>query len=66
VQRLLGVPPLPLGLQNPTSQRSLVMSPEQQLTSRLDPRSPKELADLIATDIKRWSDVIEKAGIERI
>ena len=28
--------------------------------------SPKELADLIATDIKRWSDVIEKAGIERI
>jgi hypothetical protein len=42
------------------------MSPEQQLTSRLDPRSPKELADLIATDIKRWSDVIEKAGIERI
>lgn len=28
--------------------------------------SPNELADLIAADIKKWSDVIEKAGIERI
>jgi tripartite-type tricarboxylate transporter receptor subunit TctC len=28
--------------------------------------SPKEFADLIATDIKKWSDVVEKAGIERI
>jgi tripartite-type tricarboxylate transporter receptor subunit TctC len=28
--------------------------------------SPKELADLIAADIKRWSEVVEKAGIERI
>lgn len=28
--------------------------------------SPKELADLIAADIARWSDVIDKAGIERI
>jgi tripartite-type tricarboxylate transporter receptor subunit TctC len=28
--------------------------------------SQKELADLIAADIRRWTDVIEKAGIERI
>ena len=28
--------------------------------------SPTEFADLIATDIKKWSDVVEKAGIERI
>jgi len=28
--------------------------------------SPKEITDLIATDIKRWSDVVEKANIERI
>jgi len=28
--------------------------------------SPKELADLIAADIRRWAEVVEKAGIERI
>jgi tripartite-type tricarboxylate transporter receptor subunit TctC len=28
--------------------------------------SPREFADLIATDIKKWNDVVEKAGIERI
>jgi tripartite-type tricarboxylate transporter receptor subunit TctC len=28
--------------------------------------SPKELADLIAADIRRWTEVVEKAGIERI
>ena len=28
--------------------------------------SPREFADLIAADIKKWSDVVEKAGIERI
>jgi len=28
--------------------------------------SPKEITNLIATDIKRWSDVVEKANIERI
>jgi hypothetical protein len=28
--------------------------------------SPKEFADLIATDIKKWSEVVEKGGIERI
>lgn len=28
--------------------------------------SPKEITDLIATDIKRWSEVVEKANIERI
>jgi tripartite-type tricarboxylate transporter receptor subunit TctC len=28
--------------------------------------SPKELADFIAADIRRWTEVIEKAGIERI
>src|SRR5262245_35530905 len=28
--------------------------------------SPKEFADLIATDIKKWSDVVEKGAIERI
>jgi tripartite-type tricarboxylate transporter receptor subunit TctC len=28
--------------------------------------SPGGFADLIATDIKKWSDVFEKAGIERI
>jgi tripartite-type tricarboxylate transporter receptor subunit TctC len=28
--------------------------------------SQKELADLIAAEIKRWTEVVEKAGIERI
>src|SRR5262249_29049217 len=28
--------------------------------------SPKELADFIAADIKRWTEVVDKAGIERI
>lgn len=28
--------------------------------------SPKELADLIAADIRRWTEVVDKAGIERI
>jgi len=28
--------------------------------------SPAELADRIASEIKKWSDVIEKGGIERI
>jgi tripartite-type tricarboxylate transporter receptor subunit TctC len=28
--------------------------------------SPKELADLIAADIKRWTEVVDKGGIERI
>lgn len=28
--------------------------------------SPKQLTDLIAADIRRWTEVIEKAGIERI
>jgi tripartite-type tricarboxylate transporter receptor subunit TctC len=28
--------------------------------------SPREFTDLIATDIKKWSDVVEKAGLERI
>jgi tripartite-type tricarboxylate transporter receptor subunit TctC len=28
--------------------------------------SPKELADLIAADISRWTEVVDKAGIERI
>ena len=28
--------------------------------------SPREFADLIATDIKKWSDVVEKGSIERI
>lgn len=28
--------------------------------------SPKEFANLIATDIKRWTEVVDKAGIERI
>ena len=28
--------------------------------------SPRELADLMAADIKRWTEVVEKAGIDRI
>ena len=28
--------------------------------------SPKEFANLIAADIKRWTEVVDKAGIERI
>jgi tripartite-type tricarboxylate transporter receptor subunit TctC len=28
--------------------------------------SPRDFADLIAADIRKWSDVVEKAGIERI
>jgi tripartite-type tricarboxylate transporter receptor subunit TctC len=28
--------------------------------------SPKEITDLIAADIKRWSEVVDKANIERI
>ena len=28
--------------------------------------SPKELADLIAADIRLWTEVVDKAGIERI
>jgi len=28
--------------------------------------SPKEITDLIAADIKRWNEVVDKANIERI